>query len=98
VIDGEVTMSATYEVRIRGRLSGLLVSEFDELTLSALAAPADTVLYGPVADTATLHGLLQRIEALGLELIEVRRSTRAPVHHLVGRTVAATTPPVVGTG
>jgi hypothetical protein len=74
----EVTMSATYEVRVRGRLSGLLLSEFDELDLAALAEPADTVLYGPLVDEA-LHGLLRRIEALGLELIEVRRSPPTPL-------------------
>jgi hypothetical protein len=33
----------------------------------------ETVLAGPVEDQAALHGLIRRIEALGLELIEVRR-------------------------
>jgi hypothetical protein len=36
-------------------------------------APAETVLHGPVEDQAGLHGLLDRIQSLGLELIEVRR-------------------------
>jgi hypothetical protein len=31
------------------------------------------VLSGPVEDQAALHGLLRRIESLGLELLEVRR-------------------------
>jgi hypothetical protein len=35
--------------------------------------PADTVLRGPIADQAQLHGLLERIQLLGLELIEIRR-------------------------
>ena len=35
--------------------------------------PVETVLHGPVRDQAELHGLLDRIPALGLELIEVRR-------------------------
>jgi hypothetical protein len=34
---------------------------------------ADTLLKGGVPDQAALHGVLARIEALGLELIEVRR-------------------------
>ena len=37
------------------------------------SAPAETVLHGPVTDQAGLHGLLDRIQSLGLELIEVRR-------------------------
>jgi hypothetical protein len=31
------------------------------------------VLSGPIEDQAALHGLLRRIESLGLELVEVRR-------------------------
>jgi len=33
----------------------------------------DTVLRGVVPDQAALHGILSRIEAMGLELVEVRR-------------------------
>jgi hypothetical protein len=35
--------------------------------------PVETILHGPVRDQAELHGLLRRLQALGLELIEVRR-------------------------
>jgi hypothetical protein len=35
--------------------------------------PVETVLAGPVADQSALHGLIRRIEALGLEMVEVRR-------------------------
>ena len=35
--------------------------------------PVETVLHGPVRDQAELHGLIDRIRALGLELVEVRR-------------------------
>ena len=35
--------------------------------------PVETILHGPVRDQAELHGLLRRLESLGLELIEVRR-------------------------
>jgi len=41
--------------------------------MEAEEATAETVLHGPVADQARLHGLLDRIQSLGLELIEVRR-------------------------
>jgi hypothetical protein len=33
----------------------------------------DTLLRGDVPDQAALHGVLAQIEALGLELLEVRR-------------------------
>jgi hypothetical protein len=41
--------------------------------MDADLAPAETVLHGPVTDQAGLHGLLDQIQSLGLELIEVRR-------------------------
>lgn len=67
-----------YEVRVRGRLNRTLASEFEELALAAQVAPVETVLTGPVEDQAALHGLLRRIEALGLELLEVRRLPAEP--------------------
>ena len=66
-------MGFDYEVRIRGRLSSTLIREFEELSLGASVEPVETVLAGPVEDQAALHGLIRRIEALGLELIEIRR-------------------------
>jgi hypothetical protein len=41
--------------------------------LQAEASGGDTVLTGPLPDSAALHGVLAEIEALGLELLEVRR-------------------------
>ena len=66
-------MGFDYEVRIRGRLSSTLIHEFEELSLGASVEPVETVLAGPVEDQAALHGLISRIEALGLELVEIRR-------------------------
>ena len=39
----------------------------------ASVRPAETVLRGVITDQAELHGLLDRIQALGLELIEIRQ-------------------------
>jgi hypothetical protein len=64
-----------YEIRLRGRLTPTMASEFEHLELTTTTAPVDTVLEGAVDDGAALHGLLRRIEALGLELVEVRRLT-----------------------
>jgi hypothetical protein len=38
----------------------------------------DTLLQGPIADQSALHGILSQIEALGLELLELRRLPHAP--------------------
>jgi hypothetical protein len=60
-----------YEIRVRGRVSEAALSSFEGM--DAEEAPAETILHGPVTDQAGLHGLLDRIQSLGLELIEVRR-------------------------
>jgi len=69
---------ATYEVRVRGRLSRTLLAEFEELHMVATKEKVETVLAGPIEDAAALHGLLRRIEALGLELVEVRQAVIEP--------------------
>jgi hypothetical protein len=61
-----------YEIRLKGRLTRPLAAEFEQQQLKTAVAPVETVVEGPL-DDAALHGLLRRIEALGLELIEVRR-------------------------
>ena len=60
-----------YEIRIRGRVSQTVLDTFDQMQSSA--ERVETILQGPVRDQAELHGLLHRIQALGLELVEVRR-------------------------
>ena len=66
----------SYEIRIKGRLSDSLLAAFEGL--SASVEPVETVLHGPVADQESLHGLLDRIQSLGLELVEIRRLPPAP--------------------
>ena len=61
----------SYEIRIKGRLSDSLQTAFEGLT--ATVEPVETVLHGPVPDQSSLHGLLDRIQSLGLELVEIRR-------------------------
>lgn len=62
---------ASYQIRIRGRVSAALLDSFQGMDSSV--EPVETVLHGPVRDQAELHGLIDRIQALGLELVEVRR-------------------------
>lgn len=68
--------AAGYEIRIKGRMSEAMQSAFEEFEVST--APVETVLHGQVLDQAALHGLLDRIAALGLELVEVRRLAGGP--------------------
>jgi len=68
----EATRSVCYEIRVRGRLGGMLLGAFPDL--HAQAHGTETVLTGPLADQAALYGLLAQMEALGLELLEVRRT------------------------
>jgi hypothetical protein len=65
-------MAATkYEFRIRGRLSDTVLARFE--MLESDANRVETVLHGPVRDQAELHGIIERVQSLGLELIEIRR-------------------------
>ena len=56
----------------RGHLRPEWTEWFDELTI-AHKANGTTVLFGPVADQAALHGLLIKVRDLGLELLSVHR-------------------------
>jgi hypothetical protein len=60
-----------YQIRVRGRLGRTMRIAFP--ALDAQAQGEDTVLTGPLTDQAALYGVLAQIEALGLELLEVRR-------------------------
>lgn len=75
-----------YEVRVVGQVGP---DAHEALTEFAVRVePPATVLSGTL-DQAALHGLLARIQALGLELVDVRRSTSKDVACLS----ALTTPP-----
>lgn len=64
-------MAERYEIRIRGRLSPALAESFEGLKMSV--EPVETILHGDVVDQAALYGLLDRLQGLGLALVEVRR-------------------------
>ena len=63
--------SGDYEIRIKGRVSDSVLASF--AGLDADFEPAETVLHGLHMDQAALHGVLERVRTLGLELIEVRQ-------------------------
>jgi len=59
-----------YEIRVKGHLDARWAAWFDGLTLTN-GSDGTTIIRGPVADQAALHGLLQKVRDLGLPLISV---------------------------
>ena len=59
-----------YEIRVRGRVGDDLAAA---LGLALEVEPVETVLRGTVADQEDLHGLLGRLQDIGVELVELRR-------------------------
>jgi hypothetical protein len=68
--DGMDPAPALYMIRINGHLGATLLSAFP--ALAGQHHGAHTVLTG-LLDRSALHGVLAEVEALGLELIEVRQ-------------------------
>ena len=63
--------AARYVIRVHGRMSQAQLERFEDM--ESESGPHETVLQGPIRDQSELHGVLGRVKALGLELIEVRR-------------------------
>jgi hypothetical protein len=69
VVEGDQTRGRRYRLVIRGEPGKPLGFLFEGMTMDVVAG--DTVLTGNVIDQAHLHGLLQRIQELGLELVSI---------------------------
>jgi hypothetical protein len=65
------TQPGLYTIRIRGRLGATALSAFPSM-VSELKG-GDTVLTGVLQDRSALFGVVGQIEALGLELLELRQ-------------------------
>ena len=63
--------SSSYEIRIIGILPPEALLDFEDLVASV--EPVETVVHGQIRDQAALHGLLARLEMLGVQVQEVRR-------------------------
>lgn len=74
---GPADRPAHYEIRVRGVLDRHWSGWFDGLQVSS-DAPGQTLIAGPVADQAALHGLLTKVRDLGLLLLSVRRISPGP--------------------
>jgi len=59
-----------YEIRLKGHLDDRWADWFEGLTITR-EANGETLLAGPVADQAALHGLLKKVRDLGMSLISI---------------------------
>lgn len=66
--------SHSYEIRVTGALGPAAREAFADLVVEV--EPATTVLAGDL-DQAALHALLDRIRALGLELLDIKQAPPA---------------------
>jgi hypothetical protein len=67
---GDQHSPGRYEIRVKGHLGSRWAAWFDGLTLTH-ESDGTTLIHGPVADQAALHGLLQKIRDVGLPLVSV---------------------------
>jgi hypothetical protein len=67
---GDRPGAGRYEIRLTGHLEARWAAWFDGLTISR-ESDGTTVISGPIADQAALHGLLQRVRDLGVSLVSV---------------------------
>ena len=65
-----------YAIRIKGRLGATTLSAFPSM-VSELKG-SETVLSGLIEDRSAVFGVLAQIEALGLELLELRQIRARP--------------------
>ena len=68
-------MCRTYEIRVVGALGPVVRKAFADLTVDV--EPTATVLSGEM-DQAALHEVLDRVRALGLELVDVKLAPSWP--------------------
>ena len=70
------TPQGLYRIRIRGRLGATALSAFP--TMVSELKGSETVLTGFLEDRSAVFGVLGQIEALGLELVELRQIRPRP--------------------
>ena len=59
-----------YQIRLKGQLGAEWADWFEGLAVT-LEEDGNTLLTGPVADQAALHGLLKKIRDVGMTLISI---------------------------
>jgi hypothetical protein len=71
--------SPRYEIRVRGPIGPTIMQAFP--TLAASRSGQDTLLVGSIPDQSALYGVIHQLEALGLQLLEIR----SPAHRGIRR-------------
>ena len=71
VVESGATKGAMYKLVVRGELDSRFAYLFSGMEMRRVEGT--TVLTGQVIDQAQLHGFIERIEELGLELLAVER-------------------------
>ncbi|MEP7356869.1 MAG: hypothetical protein ABI847_06480 [Anaerolineales bacterium] len=69
----EITDPRSYAIRVKGHLDQRWADWLADLTITH-ASDGTTLLTGPLADQAALHGVLNKIRDLGLPIISVQLS------------------------
>jgi hypothetical protein len=67
------TERLTYEIRVRGDLTDALVAALKPLGLRVENTSDGPILIGVFRDQAELHGVLEAMQDLGVELVEMRQ-------------------------
>lgn len=70
-MDNGVVQGAKYRIVVRGELDDRFAYLFGELEMEQVEGT--TVLTGRVIDQAQLHGFIERLEELGLELLTIEQ-------------------------
>jgi hypothetical protein len=65
-----------YELVVKGEIGDRFGVMFEGMRLHRVSGT--TVLVGPVRDQAQLHGLIDRIQELGIERVSVNPTERTP--------------------
>jgi hypothetical protein len=80
---GDSDEGRLYEIRLQGHLNARWSDWFDGLSFTH-ASNGTTIIQGPVADQAALHGLLAKVRDLGLPLVSVIHIEREQANVPVG--------------
>jgi hypothetical protein len=70
-------MPTVYEIRIEGQLDPAWSEWLEGIDIVPLPN-GETLLTGPVADQAALHGLLNRIRDMNLKLVGIEKKHELP--------------------